>query len=252
MYIRYQKMYSEMLGRDMEYKIYGHSGRPVLYIPCQDGRFYDFENFGMLDTLRPWIEDGRLTVFSIDTIDAQTWSDKNGNPRWRIERYEAWIWYIVREMVPVIEKASAEGGYHAACPDILVFGCSLGATHAVNLYLRFPQIFTRLLALSGLYTADYGFDGYMDDLVYQNSPVHYLKNMPSDHPFIDLYNHNKGVICVGQGPWEMPQLTMDLDILLKEKDIHIWVDYWGYDVSHDWDWWFKQTAYFLPFLLNEK
>ena len=70
MYIRYQKMYSEMLGRDMEYKIYGHSGRPVLYIPCQDGRFYDFENFGMLDTLRPWIEDGRLTVFSIDTIDA--------------------------------------------------------------------------------------------------------------------------------------------------------------------------------------
>ena len=91
MYIRYQKMYSEMLGRDMEYKIYGHSGRPVLYIPCQDGRFYDFENFGMLDTLRPWIEDGRLTVFSIDTIDAQTWSDKNGNPRWRIERYEAWI-----------------------------------------------------------------------------------------------------------------------------------------------------------------
>ena len=117
MYIRYQKMYSEMLGRDMEYKIYGHSGRPVLYIPCQDGRFYDFENFGMLDTLRPWIEDGRLTVFSIDTIDAQTWSDKNGNPRWRIERYEAWIWYIVREMVPVIEKASAEGGYHAACPE---------------------------------------------------------------------------------------------------------------------------------------
>ena len=49
----------------------------------------------------------------------------------------------------------------------------------------------------------------------------------------------------------MPQLTRDLDILLKEKDIHIWVDYWGYDVSHDWDWWFKQTAYFLPFLLNE-
>ena len=95
MYIRYQKMYSEMLGRDMEYKIYGHSGRPVLYIPCQDGRFYDFENFGMLDTLRPWIEDGRLTVFSIDTIDAQTWSDKNKNPRQRIERYEAWIWYIV-------------------------------------------------------------------------------------------------------------------------------------------------------------
>ena len=90
----------------------------------------------------------------------------------------------------------------------------------------------------------------MDDLVYQNSPVNYLRNMPSDHPYIDLYNQNQAIICVGQGPWEMPDLTRDLHHILIDKGINAWVDYWGYDCAHDWDWWFKQVVYFLPFLLK--
>ena len=53
---QYIKAYSNALGRDMECKIYGHAGRPVLFIPCQDGRFFDFENFNMTDTWGPWID----------------------------------------------------------------------------------------------------------------------------------------------------------------------------------------------------
>ena len=44
MKMQYFKEYSQALGRDMECKVYGHAGRPVLFIPCQDGRFFDFEN----------------------------------------------------------------------------------------------------------------------------------------------------------------------------------------------------------------
>ena len=33
----------------------------------------------------------------------------------------------------------------------------------------------------------------VDDIVYNNSPVDYLKNMPYDHPYIHLYNLKK--IC---------------------------------------------------------
>lgn len=39
MNVQYLKQYSPSLNRDMECKIYGHAGRPVLFIPCQDGRF---------------------------------------------------------------------------------------------------------------------------------------------------------------------------------------------------------------------
>lgn len=250
MEMQYFKEYSQALGRDMECKVYGHAGRPVLFIPCQDGRFFDFENYHMADYWAPWIEAGKAMVFAIDTIDQETWSDKSGNPYWRIRRHEQWVKFITDEMAPFIrETANRRNGWEGY-PGIIAFGCSLGATHAANLFFRFPDQFDGLLALSGIYTADYGFDGYMDELVYQNSPVHYLSNMPADHPYIARYNRNKGIICVGQGPWERPETTFALQDIFRAKGINTWVDVWGYDCAHDWPWWYKQVEYFLPRLLG--
>ena len=50
--------------------------------------------------------------------------------------------------------------------------------------------------------------------------------------------------------WERPETTRRLKEIFEEKDIHIWVDLWGWDVNHDWPWWYKQTTYFLPYLLG--
>ena len=250
MQTQYFKQYSPALGRDMECKVYGHAGRPVLFIPCQDGRFFDFENFHMTDTWAPWIESGRVMVFSIDTMDAETWSNKAGDPYWRARRHEQWIQYITDEMVPFMRDMANSCNVWTGFPGVMAFGCSLGATHAVNLYFRRPDLFDGLLALSGIYTASYGFDGYMDDVVYLNSPVDYLANMPVDHPFIQQYNQHKGVICVGQGAWELPETTHRIQEICQEKGIQLWVDFWGWDVNHDWPWWHKQVAYFLPYLLE--
>ncbi len=251
MEMQYFKDYSPALGRDVECKAYGYAGRPVLYIPCQNGRFFDFENFRMADAWAPWIESGRVMVFSIDTIDWETWSNGGGDPRRRIERYEQWVRHITDEMVPFMRQTVNERNGWDGYPGVMAFGCSLGATHAANLYFRRPDLFDTLLALSGVYTAEYGFGSYMDDLVYQNSPIHYLANMPEDHPYIALYNLKRAVFCSGQGPWEMPDYTRTLQGILERKGIHAWVDYWGFDSSHDWYWWFRQVEYFLPYLLGE-
>jgi esterase/lipase superfamily enzyme len=242
MEMRYYKEYSPALQRDMECKVYGHAGRPVLFIPCQNGRFFDFENYRMTDTWAPWIESGQVTVFAIDTLDIETWS-AGGDAYHRVRRHEQWMRYIVDEMVPFIESVAGRR-------DIIAFGCSLGATHAVNLYFRFPDQFTGLLALSGIYSADFGFGGYMDEVVYRNSPVHYLHDMPLGHPYIKKYNRNQGIICVGQGDWEVPETTRMLDTVFRSKGINVWVDYWGHDVAHDWPWWYKQVEYFVPKLLE--
>ena len=153
MNVQYLKQYSPSLNRDMECKIYGHAGRPVLFIPCQDGRFFDFENFKMTDTWQPWIDSGKVMVFSIDTIDRETWSNASGDARWRIERHEQWFCYITDEFVPFMRHTVNEANGWTGYPGIMVFGCSLGATHAANLYFRRPDLFDRLLALSGIYTA---------------------------------------------------------------------------------------------------
>lgn len=250
MEIQYYRHYSQALGREMECKRYGHAGRPVLWIPCQDGRFFDFENYKMIDIWAPWIDSGKVMVFSIDTIDSETWSDKNGDPQWRINRYESWIRYITSEMVPFMrETANWKNGW-TGYPGITVTGASLGATHAANLFFRFPDLFDGLLALSGLYSTEYGFGSFMNETVYNNSTVDYLREMPSDHPYIELYNRKKAIICVGQGPWELTDETRNLDAVLKSKGINAWVDYWGTDVAHDWPWWYKQTEFFLPHLFN--
>ena len=247
---QYERWYSPVLGREMECKVYGHAGRPALFIPCQNGRFFDFENYQMADVWAPWIESGQVMVCAVDTLDIETWSNKTRDPAWRSHRHEAWMRYLVSEVVPFMQERAKERNGWGEDSGLLAFGCSLGATHAANLYFRFPYQFDRLLALSGIYTADYGFDGYMDELVYLNSPEHYLPQLSPDHPYIEQYNRNKGVICVGLGDWEMPESTRSIDYTLRSKGIHLWVDYWGHDCTHDWPWWYKQVAYFLPYLLD--
>ena len=98
MKIEYYKRYSRRLGRVMEFKVYGHAGQPWLFFPCQNGRFYDFENFKMTDVWAPVIEAGKVQIFTVDTIDGETWSFKSGNPHQRIERHEQWFWYVTDEL----------------------------------------------------------------------------------------------------------------------------------------------------------
>ena len=246
----YIEFYSQNLSRPMPIKVWGHAGKPVLFIPCQDGRFFDFENFGLTDDFAPWIESGQCMVFGIDTIDIETWSDKAGDPYWRIRRHEQWIDYITREVVPFIrEYANAKNGWEGF-PGVMTFGCSMGATHSLNLYLRFPDLFDRCMALSGIYNASFFLGDYMDEVVYRNSPTDYMANFPAEHPFIEEYNRHKAVVCVGMGAWEEPWSTQFLDEQFHDLGINIWVDYWGHDVNHDWPWWHKQVPYFLPYLLD--
>lgn len=245
MEIQYHKHYSGYLNREMEFKVYGHGGKPVMFIPCQGGRFFDFENFRMLDHWAQWIEEGRCTVFAIDCIDNEAWAAMGADNRWRIENHERWYHYVTEEMVPTIHHISGR-------QDILPFGCSMGAMHAANLFFRRPDLFDGVFAISGLYDSGDFFGDYMDDLVYNNSPVSYIGNMPQDHYYIDLYNQRHILIVVGQGDWEGPLLasTRRLDEVLCRKGIHARMEYWGHDVSHDWPWWFKMVEHYVPQLLG--
>ena len=249
MEIRYFKHWSSHLNRDMEFKVYGHAGKPVLFIPCQSGRFFDFENFKMLDHWAPFIESGSCTVYAADCIDDEAWAAIGADNRWRIENHENWFRYITLELVPYIKHLSGErNGFDQG---ILTFGCSMGAMHAANLYYRRPDLFDSMFAISGLYDSQDFFGGYMDDLVYNNCPVNYLANLPADHPYMALYNNQKSLIVVGQGDWEGPLLesTRRLDTVCAQKGIHTRFEYWGYDVAHDWPWWFKMVAHYVPQLL---
>ena len=247
MEIRYDKFYSKYLNRDMEFKVYGSgSGMPVMFIPCQAGRYWDFESFKMTDYWAKWIDAGHCTVYSVDSIDNEAWAAQGQDKRWRIENHEKWYNYIVEEMVPAIREM------HSNYDRILTFGCSMGAMHAANLFFRRPDLFGGCFAISGLYDNKEFFGDYCDDLVYQNCPNLYLENIPGDHFYIDMYNNSKPLIVCGQGAWEEPLLesTRWLDTVCCKKGIMARFEYWGLDVNHDWPWWYKMVDLYVPQLLG--
>ena len=244
MQIEYIREYSPILDREVEFKRYGYSGKPVLVFPSQDGDCNQYESFGMIDVLSDFIAQGRIQVFCVGSVDLESWSDLNGNPRYRIEMQEKWFEHICYEMVPRIQYISWRS-------DIIVTGCSMGGAHAGILFFRRPDLFDTLISLSGEFDARMFFGNYMDDLVYNNSVVDFLRDMPWDHPYLDLYRQKNIIICIGQGAWEGELLpsNRELDRILCEKQVPAWFDYWGFDVAHDWPWWRIQIRYFMEHIL---
>ncbi len=238
--------YSAALGKDMHMMVYGHGGVPFLGFPTQNSMCRNYEDFGMIDQLADYLEGGRMQLFVVDTVDIESWSPKGGDKAWRAARQEQYFNYIVNEALPLIRQRNPQ--------TPAVTGFSMGADHAVICFLRRPDLFRGLIALSGVYDADYFFDGWMDPTLYENSPERFLPNLPADHPYIDLYNARTMILCCGQGAWEEDgvRTLKYLERVFKEKGIHAWCDFWGYDVNHDWPWWFKQMRYFLPKILGDQ
>ena len=135
----------------------------------------------------------------------------------------------------------------------LVPGFSMGANHAVITFLRRPDLFRGVIALSGVYDTDYFFDGWMNPTLYESAPDRFLPGMRPDHPYVALYNERKMILCVGQGAWEEDGVRSlkYLESVFRDKGIHAWCDFWGGDVNHDWPWWFKQMRYFIPKMIEE-
>ena len=239
--------YSHHLDREMNIRVYGHDGLPLVAFPCQNGDCYNYEGYGFLDNIADFIEGGAIQLYVVDTVDVESWSDVYGDKGWRAWRQEQYYHYIVEEVLPCIYSRNHSGKMPVA------FGCSLGATHAAIVFLRRSDLFGGCLALSGAYDAKYFFDGWVNDVLYRNSPVHFMENLPTDHWYVGLYNQRKPIFCVGQGPWEDEgrRTTAILRDIFQAKGIGAWCDFWGYDVDHDWPWWKKQMRYFLPYLLED-
>ena len=58
----YIKWHSPSLHRDMELLAFGHAGFPVLVFATSGGRFWEYEERGMVNALRPKIDRGELQV----------------------------------------------------------------------------------------------------------------------------------------------------------------------------------------------
>jgi esterase/lipase superfamily enzyme len=240
MNVEYHRWWSRSLGQDMELKVYGHAGKPVVVFPCQGGRFFEYEDFGMVEACRSFIEAGAVTFFTVDGVDGQSWTNREAHPADRARRHNDYDRYVVEEVAPFIRTLRPQAS------GALATGCSMGAYHSANFFFRHPDIFDAVIALSGVYQLTDFVGDYLDDNVYFNSPLLYLPGL-SDPWYLERYRQSQIVVCVGQGAWEDGMLadTRALQAILASKGIPAWIDFWGHDVNHDWPWWRRQMPYFL-------
>jgi len=243
MNIEYHRWWSPHLGHDMELKVYGHDGKAVLVFPSAGGKFYEYEDFDMVEACRLFIDTGKIKLFTVDSIDDQTWLNYGIYPDERARRHNDYERYIIREVIPFIRS------HGILYEKMMVTGCSMGGTHAANFFFKHPDVFDTVVALSGVYGSWYFLGDFMDEQTYFHFPLTYLPNL-NDPWYLDRYRKSDIIFCVGQGAWEQESLpdTWAIKAILAEKNIPAWIDFWGYDVNHDWPWWQKQIAYFLGHL----
>lgn len=173
----YHKWYSPNLERDMELLIFGHSGAKVLFFPPRMGRFYDYENWRVIQSLEEKVNNGDIQIYCLDSIDSETFYNNYDHPGHRIYRHNQYENYILSEVLPLMNVLNSN-------PNIISAGCSLGAYHAVNIAMRHPELFCKVVGMSGRYDLTVS-KGYFDDLlcgyhneyVYFNMPNQYLKNI---------------------------------------------------------------------------
>jgi esterase/lipase superfamily enzyme len=244
MNVEYHKWWSPSLGQEMELKTYGDpgQGKPIVVFPTQGGRFFEYEDFGMIDAIRPSIDAGRVAVFTVDSVDQQSWCNWALHPADRAHRHNAYDAYVATEVAPFIHSRGHVGKF-------LSTGCSMGGYHSANFFFRHPELFDALVCLSGLLQLRMFIGDYTDGNVYFNTPLAYLPNL-TDPGILEQLRASDIIVCAGRGPWDEDMLAdaEALGRILEAKGVSCWIDIWGHDVSHDWPWWRRQMPYFLHHL----
>jgi len=211
----------------MELLIFGHSGARLLVFPTSKGRYYEWEDRGMINTLGDHISNGFLQVYCVDSVDAESWYARwkwPGDRVWRQVQYEN---YLLREVLPLSWQKNQN-------PFLITTGASFGAFHAVSFALRHPHLVGRTIGLSGVYEMDRWIDGYYDQNVYSLSPTHFI---PQEHDWgrLEALRRQDIILVIGRDD-SLRYSTENLSAVLWNKGIgnalRLW-DGW----SHDWPYW---------------
>jgi len=232
--------HSPSLNKHMEIVTYGDYGFPLLMFPTAAADYLEYERFYMIEVIKDFIEVGKVKVFSINSINSESWLNRQVPTKYKAIRQAEYNWYITDEVVPYIWN-SCQGRI-----GIITTGASLGAFHAANQLFRRPDLFDGMIAMSGSYDIRGYYQGdYYDENVYFNNPVDYLPNLNDDDYLPRLRQKQHIHIVTGQGDYETPDASRRLSGILSAKDIPHTLDLWGYDMPHDWPTWRAMLPYYL-------
>lgn len=223
--------YSERLQREMPVAVYGDYGFALLLVPTAAADYLEYERFNLIESLRPFIDGGKVKVFSVNSINNESWMNNSMEPHHKAIRHQTFNHYIYDEVIPFIKTNTSFD------TPVIICGASFGALHSMNLFLKRPDLLNGVIAMSGVYDLTEYTKGFFNDDVYYNSPQHYMPNL-TDHGALEQIRQSPHIhIFSGSGAYEDPDGSRSFAGILYSKGINYELDIWGSEWRHDWETW---------------
>lgn len=231
--------HSPSLNKEMPIATYGEYGFALLLVPTAAADYLEYERFQLMDTLAPFVNGNKIKIFSINSINNESWLNNEMDPYHKAIRQRQWNNYVFDEVVPFIRNSTSQE------TPIITCGASFGALHSMNLFLKRPDIINGVIAMSGVYDLTEYTKGYFNDDVYFNSPMHFLPQL-QDHSILEQIRRSNHIhILTGSGSYEDPGASGKFAKVLYDKDIWYELDVWGQEWPHDWNTWRAMLPQYL-------
>jgi esterase/lipase superfamily enzyme len=239
---------SERLEREVTLVRWGTVGRPVLVFPTAGGDAEEIERFLMIDALRPLLDAGAIKVYSCDSAAGKALVAREGSARHQMWLQNQFHYYIRHEVVPAIRTDC-----HTPDIEIWAAGASIGAFHAIAMVCRWPDVFSRALAMSGTYDLRRFYDaapGDFSDEFWVSSPILFVPTLAGLH--LDVLRTRFILLPSGDGRAEDMGETWAMANVLGRQGIPNRVDPWGPDWHHDWPTWRAMMPRYLAEWTSEE
>ena len=232
----YHKWFSRDLQREMELLVFGHGGTPLLVFPTSQGRFFEYEDRGMIGAVATKIDSGQLQIYCVDSVDSESWYNHGAHPYWRVQRHMQYERYLLNDLLPLIRNKNFSS-------QLAATGCSFGGYHAMNFSLRHPDIVTYCVTMGAAFDIKRFTDGWYSEDVYFNNPPDFLSSL-NDSWYLDHYRRMGLLLVTGEHDmcWDENER---LAAILSSKGIPHRLEVWRDGTGHDWPWWQRMARVYF-------
>ena len=240
------RWYSERVEQDVTVVRWGHVGTPILIFPTAGGDAEEIERFQMISALAEYLEEGRIKVYSCDSVAGREMLSEQRSPGHRMWLMNQFQEFIRRELVPWIRLDCRTDDI-----GVITAGASIGAFNALAAVCRYPDVFTAAICMSGTYDLQRFLKTRPNlDFLYA-SPTHWLPGFTDEEHLAQL-RRRFVLLASGEGRAEDIGESWRTAEVLGSKEIPNRVDSWGPEWHHDWPTWRNMLHQYVPEMLDRE
>ena len=221
---------------------WGAVGVPLLIFPTAGGDAEEIERFLIIETLSSFLEQGRIKIYSCDSVAGRAMMVEEGTPEHRMRMINQFQQFVYHEVVPAIRT-------DCQSPDIgiVTAGASIGAFNALAVTCRFPDVFTKAICMSGTYDLRRFLNAPPSQDYFVSSPIHFVPTL--NGAGLETLRRRFIVLPSGEGRAEDISESWRVADVLGRQGVPNRVDSWGTEWPHDWPTWRNMLVRYVEELI---